>query len=150
MPLLSLQDKLAGKQAMTSSIGYGSFPFSRDHLQLQVQLGPTEMPQRPVTGYSEAYYRLLRTLGVVANQAHTLGISRDDFNSNSFVLATDCEAVSTMSSSGLNLQGVDIRCPGQFLPNGQGQANSGVDSCFSTCHYDVYLEFRAGSVTLLT
>ena len=72
------------------------------------------------------------------------------FITSSCVLATDCEKVSTLASNGLNLQGVDIRCSGQFLSNGQGSANSGVDRCFFTCQYEGYLEFRAGSVILLT
>ena len=108
--MLSNQDKYAGKQVMNTFVGHGNIPFSRDHLQLQVQLGSTEVPMRPVTGYSEAYFRLLRALGIASSQSHALGTTREDFNTNAFVLATDCEKQSTVASSGLNLQGVDIRC----------------------------------------
>ena len=150
VPILSAEDKRAGRQVMNTMIGYGGFQGSANNLSLQLQVGSTEYPMRPVTGYGEAYYRLLRSLGIAASQSHSLAITRDDFNGTSFVLATDLEKVSTVMSSGQNVQGIDIRCEGKNLSNGLGEANSGVDRCFFTCHYQVFLELRAGSVTLLT
>ena len=107
-------------------------------------------PQRPVRGYSEAYYRLLRSLGILSSQSHALAVSKRDFNTNSFCLATDCEKVSTVQSSGQNVQGVDTRISGSFLSNGLNQANGGVDRVFFHMHYQVFIEIRAGSVTVLT
>ena len=130
--------------------GYGESDYSRDDLTLQIQLGSTEYPQRPVRGYSEAYYRLLRGLGILSSQAHSLAVSKKDFGSNSFALVTDCEKVSTVQSSGMNVQGVETRISGSFLADGQGQANSGVDRVFFHCHYQIFCEIRAGSVTLRT
>ena len=89
VPILSAEDKKAGKQVMNTMIGYGSTLNSANNLSLQLQVGSTEYPMRPVTGYGEAYYRLLRSLGIVASQSHSLAITREDFNSTSFVLATD-------------------------------------------------------------
>ena len=103
-----------------------------------------------MTGYSEAFYRLLRGLGILSSQAHSLAISREDFDNNSFALVTDCEKISTVASSGQNVQGVEARCSGSFLANGDGQANSGVDRCYFHMHYQIFVEIRAGSVTLLT
>ena len=52
--------------------------------------------------------------------------------------------------TGANAQGVDIRCSGQFLSNGQENANSGVDRIFFKCYYFIFVELHAGVVTLLT
>ena len=77
-------------------------------------------------------------------------MSKKDFDTNTFVLATDCEKVSTVQSSGQNVQGVETRINGSFLANGQDQANSGVDRVFFHMHYQIFCELRAGSVTVLT
>ena len=150
LPVLTQQDKEAGKQVCNTFQGYGGFDYSRDNLQLQIQLGSTEYPQRPVRGYAEAYYRLLRGLGILSSQAHSIAVSKKDFDTNSFCLATDCEKVSTVQSSGQSVQEVETRVNGSFLANGQNQANSGVDRVFFHIHYQVFIELRAGSVTLLT
>ena len=150
VPKLEQADKDAGKQVCNTFIGYGLYPKSRDDLTLQLQLGSTEYPQRPVRGYSEAYYRLLRSLGILSSQSHALAVSKRDFVTNSFCLATGCEKVSTVQSSGQNVQGVDTRISGSFLSNGLNQANSGVDRVFFHMHYQVFIEIRAGSVTALT
>ena len=114
VPPLTPQGKLNGKQIVNTFQGYGNFEYSRDNLTLQLNLGSTAYPMRPVHGYSECYFRLLRTLGIVSSQAHALGISRDDFNTHSFCFAVDCEKVSTVMSSGQNVQGVETRIEGSF------------------------------------
>ena len=91
VPVLSAADKLNGKQVVNTFQGYGDFAYSRDNLTLQLSLGSTEYPMRPVHGYSEAYFRLLRSLGIVASQAHAIAVSRQDFNTNSFCLAIDTD-----------------------------------------------------------
>ena len=60
---------------------------------MQLTLGSTEYPMRPVHGYSEAYVRLLRTLGIVASQAHAIGASKQDFDINNYCPAIDTEQV---------------------------------------------------------
>ena len=87
---------------------------------------------------------------ILSSQAHSIAVSKKDFDTNSFCLATDCEKVSTVASTGVNVQGVETRINGSFLANGQNQANSGVDRVFFHMHYQVFIELRAGSVTLLT
>ena len=150
VPRLDPADKAAGRQVCNTFRGYGESAYSRDNLSLQVQLGSTEYPQRPVRGYSEAYMRLLRALGILSSQAHSIAVSKKDFSTNSFCLASDTKQVSTVQSSGQNVQGVETRISGSFLADGQGQANSGVDRVFFHMHYQVFIEIRAGSVTLLT
>ena len=125
-------------------------PFSRDNLVMQLTLGSTEYPMRPVHGYSEAYFRLLRSLGIVASQAHAIAVSKQDFDTNSFCLATDCEKVSTVSSSGVNVQGIETRCAVSNLSDNQGIPNSFPQRIFFHMHYIVFIEIRAGSCTLLT
>ena len=107
-------------------------------------------PMRPVTGYSEAYFRLLRTLGIVASQAHAIGPSREVFDTNCFALAIDCEKVSTVASTGVNVQGVETRCEASFLADGQNNPNSGMARIFFYLHFQIFIEIRAGSCTLLT
>ena len=149
-PVLSALQKSAGFQVVNTFVGYGDKAYSRDGLTLQMQIGSTEFPQRPAHGYAECYYRLLRGLGIVASQAHSLAISKQDFDTNSFCFCVDCEKVSTVSSSGLNTQGVETRVSGSFLADGQGNANSGVDRVFFHLHAECFIEIRAGSCTLLT
>ena len=48
VPRLEQTDKDAGKQVVNTFIGYGQTDFPRDNLSLQIQLGSTEYPQRPV------------------------------------------------------------------------------------------------------
>ena len=150
VPPLTADNKLAGKQIVNTFQGYGDFAYSRNDLVMQLSLGSTLYPMRPVHGYSEAYFRLLRTLGIVASQAHAIGPSRNDFNTNSFCLATDCEKVSTVASTGVNVQGIETRAECSFLANGANNVNSGVSRIFFHMHYQVFVEIRAGSCTLLT
>lgn len=115
VPVLSPADKLAGKQVVNTFQGYDDFAYSRDNLTLQLDIGSTSYPMRPVHGYSDAYFRLLRAMGIVASQAHTIAASRRDFNTNSFCLGIDTEKVSTVASSGHNVQGVETRIDGISL-----------------------------------
>ena len=150
LPMLTQADKNAGKQVCNTFQGYGEFAYSRDNLQLQLNLGSTEYPQRPTRGYGECYYRLLRGLGILSSQAHSIAVSKKDFDTNSFVFCVDCEKVSTVQSSGQNVQGVEARINGSFLANGLGQANSGIDRCFFHLHCQNFVEAWGGSATLLT
>ena len=102
---------------MNTFQGYGDTAYSRNDLAMQLSLGSIEYPMRPAHGYIEAYFRLLRTLGIVSSQAHTIGPPRNDFDSNSFCFAVDCEKVSTVASSGINVQGVETRYEANFLAN---------------------------------
>ena len=135
---------------MNTFRGYGDFAYSRNDLTMQLSLGSAEFPMRPVHSYSEAYFRLLRTLGIVASQAHAIGPSRNDFDTNSFCFAVDTEKVSTVSSSGVNVQGVETRCEVNFLADGKNLVTSGVSRIFFMLHYQIFIEIRAGSCTLLT
>ena len=80
VPRLDAADNAAGRQVCNTFRGYGESAYSRENLSLQVQLGSTEYPQRPVRGYSEAYMRLLRALGILSSQAHSVAVSRNDFD----------------------------------------------------------------------
>ena len=83
---LTQQDKEAGKQYCNTFQGYGEFVPSRNEVQLQLHVGSSVFPQRPCKGYSELYYRLLRCLGILNSQAHSIAVSREDFDTNTFVL----------------------------------------------------------------
>ena len=128
---------------------YGDSAYSCDDLVMQLTLGSTEYPMRPVHGYSEAYFRLLRTLGIVASQAHAIGRSRHDFDTHSVAFAVDCEKINTVISSGVNVQAVEIRCAASLLADGPNNVNSRVARTFPHMHYQVLIEMCVGSSTLL-
>ena len=90
-PRLTPADKNAGKQFCNTFLGFGQFANSRNDLQMQLHVGSTTYPQRPAKGYVEMFYRLLRSLGILTSQAHAIAISRKDFDTNSFVFATNTE-----------------------------------------------------------
>ena len=73
---LNETDIKAGVQYVNTYRGY---PSSRESFKGSLQIGSSQYPLRPVHGYGEAYFRLLRTLGLVGSMAHTLGISMDGF-----------------------------------------------------------------------
>ena len=117
---------------------------------MQVRVGSSVLPQRPCRGYSEAYYRLLRSLGILTSQAHSIAVSKKDFDTNTFVYATNLEKHDGVASTGLNTQGVDMRISGSYLSDGQGTAYSSIDRVHFHTHMETYVEIRAGSCTLLT
>ena len=90
-PRLTPADKNAGKQFCNTFLGFGQFGPSRNDVQMQLHVGSTTYPQRPCKGYVEMFYRLLRSLGILTSQAHAITISRTDFDTNSFVFATNTE-----------------------------------------------------------
>ena len=91
VPRLTPADKDAGRQYCNTFKGFGEFPNSRNDLQLQLHVGSSVFPHRPCRGYSEAFYRLLRSLGILTPQAHSIAVSRKDFDTNTFVYATNLE-----------------------------------------------------------
>ena len=112
-------------------------------------MGSSVFPQRPAKGYAEMYYRLLRCLGILTPQAHSIAVSRTDFDTNTFVFGTNLEKHDQVASTGLNTQGVDMRVSGSQLSDGRGEADSSIDRVYFHTHMEVFVELRAGSVTLL-
>ena len=117
---------------------------------MQLAVGSSVFPQRPCKSYVEMYYRLLRSLGIYTSQAHAIGVSKKDFDTNTFVYATNLEKHDQVASTGLNTQGVDMRISGSKLSDGQGTADSSIDRVYFHTHMETYVEIRAGSCTLLT
>ena len=149
VPRLTPEQKNQGKQYCNTFQGYGEFPSSRNDVQLQLHVGSSVFPQRPTKGYSEMYYRLLRCLGVYTSQAHAIAVSRKDFDTNTFVYATNLEKHDQVASTGLNTQGVDVRNSGSNLSDWQGVVGSSIDRVYLHTHMETHVEVRAGSVTLL-
>ena len=150
VPRLTPADKAAGKQYCNTFQGFGEFANSRNDLQMQLHVGSSVYPQRPCRGYSETFYRLLRSLGILTSQAHSIAVSKKDFDTNTFVFATNLEKHDGVASTGINTQGVDLRVSGSNLSDGTGSADSSIDRVYFHCHMETYVELRAGSLTLLT
>ena len=150
VPRLTQEQKNQGKQYCNTFVGFGEFPFSRNDVQFQLHVGSSVFPQRATKGMVECYYRLLRAMGIYTSQAHSIAVSRKDFDTNTFVYATNLEKHDGVASTGLNTQGVDMRISGSKLSDGQGNADSSIDRVYFHTHMEVYVEIRAGSVTLLT
>ena len=150
VPRLTPEEKQAGRQYCNTFKSYGEFGNSRNDVQLQLHVGSSVFPQRPTKGYTECYYRLLRSLGILTSQAHSIAVSKKDFNTNTFVYATNLEKHDQVASTGLNTMGVDMRISGSNLSDGRNEADSSIDRVYFHTHMEVYVEIRAGSVTLLT
>ena len=103
---------------------------------MHVSLGSILFPMRSVHWYSEFMFQVAPDFGYRSV-------------TNSFALAIGCEKVRTVSSTGVNVQGVETRCEANCLADGQNNVKSGVAIILFHLHYQAFIEIRAGSYTLL-
>jgi len=68
-----------------------------------LHLGSRRIPDNDVRGTSEAWYRLQQSLGLYHSLAHSTSVDQDSYNSDTFLLSTDCERMPMVSASGENL-----------------------------------------------
>ena len=68
-----------------------------------LHLGSRRIPDNDVRGTSESWYRLQGALGLYNSLAHSTSVDQDSYTSDTFMLATDCEAAPMVSASGENL-----------------------------------------------
>ena len=85
---------------------------------------------------SQWWYRLTSALGVVHSASHNLAITRDEYETNKFIICYDTERVPTASSTGFNAaKGEPITLSMKGLSNTHQRASVFV-------HHDVIIELR--------
>ena len=77
---------------------------TKEKLEYFLQLGTRKIPDQPVQGYREAWWRLMDCVGIGGSLAHSNGITKADYEGGgSFAVCTDCEKIAHLASSGENL-----------------------------------------------
>jgi hypothetical protein len=76
---------------------------TKENLAWSLQLGTTRLPDNDSVGLSESWWRTLNCVGIAGSLAHTTGITQEDYETNSFCISVDCEKISHLASSGMNL-----------------------------------------------
>ena len=71
------------------------------NISIQAQCGEKQMPDNRVDNLAQHWHRLLHTIGV-ANSPTCININRIAYGSDSFISATDCEAVPEAHASGMS------------------------------------------------
>ena len=71
------------------------------NISVQAQIGERQIPDNRTDNLSQHFHRMLHTVGV-ANSATTINITRGPYSSDSFISATDCEAVPEAHASGMS------------------------------------------------
>jgi hypothetical protein len=79
---------------------------SAETLAYNFQIGARRIPDNDVVGFSESWYRLLNCLGVGGSLSHAIGVTHQDYATNSYCLAGDFERFPQMSSTGENVSNV--------------------------------------------
>ena len=92
------QDNVAGNLCNEEA---GEFEY-------QLQIGSKLYPEYPVRSHNEAYYNLMKTLGVQASSVHNFDINPIQFRDYKFILATDCERVLNAGFTGINTRAGDL------------------------------------------
>jgi hypothetical protein len=76
-------------------------------------LGSQRIPDNDCVGVSETWYRTQVALGLYNSLSHSTSIDEDSYKSDNFCLAIDCEKLSMVMASGINLsagQTVHLKC----------------------------------------
>ena len=80
-----------------------SSAHTKENLAWSLQLGTRRLPDVDSVGLSESWWRLMTCVGIAGSLAHSNGITRADYESNSYVVGIDCERLSHLASTGENL-----------------------------------------------
>ena len=109
-------------------------------------IGANRIPEIPNVGISQHWMRLRQALGVSNSQAHSLDISRTQYQSAHHLQAYDCEKVPLVSSSGMNTNGADIRLQVKGLTD---SSSTNMRRIYMALHHEVVYDIRASGVSKL-
>jgi len=114
--------------------------YTKENIGWSLQLGTRRIPDNDSIGISESWYRTMTCVGIAGSLAHSNGITRADYESNSFVVGVECEKIPHLASSGENLSNTSTL----FLKfKDVGSTNSDLPSqCQLIAVYDSILEIR--------
>ena len=114
------------------------------NISVQAQIGEKQIPDNRTDNLSQHWHRLLHTIGV-ANSATTINITRSPYGSDSFISATDCEAVPEAHASGMSTHNspvvLDIQSIGATSADLPTQA-------FLCCFHESLIEISQDGVSL--
>ena len=103
-------------------------------------MGTRRLPDNDSEGLSESWWRTMNCIGIAGSLAHNNGITREDYATNSFVIACDVEKIAHLASSGENLSNTSTL----FMKfKDVGNTSSDLPSqCQLIAVYDSILEIR--------
>ena len=113
---------------------------TEEHISWSMQMGTRRIPDNDSEGLSEAWWRTMNCIGIAGSLAHNNGITREDYETNSFVIACDVEKIAHLASSGENLSNTSTL----FMKfKDVGSTSSDLPSqCQLIAVYDSILEIR--------
>ena len=113
------------------------------NISVQAQIGEKQIPDNRTDNLSQHWHRLLHTIGV-ANSATTINITRSPYGSDSFISATDCEAVPEAHASGMSTANAPLVLDIQSI--GATSADLPTQT-FLCCFHECLIEISADSVS---
>ena len=140
---LTLSEQQEGKSYVNT---FSFFPDAAETCEASIMIGANRIPEFPALGISQHWMRLRQALGVSNSQAHSLGVSRDQYQSTHHIQAYDCEKVPLVSASGMNTNGAEIRLQVKGLTDA---SNTNMKRAYMALHYETVFEIRASGISKL-
>ena len=114
------------------------------NISVQAQIGEKQMPDNRTDNLSQHWHRLLHTIGV-ANSATTINITRSPYGSDSFISATDCEAIPEAHASGMSTHNAPLVLDIQNLGATSADLPS---SAYLLCFHECLIEISQDGVSV--
>ena len=70
--------------------------------RLQLQIGAKLFPEYPIKSVAECFYSLRKSLGIQANNLHSIDIDGNQYRNNKFIVGFDTEKLLGLSFTGMN------------------------------------------------
>jgi len=67
-----------------------------------MQIGSKLFPEYPIRSHSEAFYSLRKSLGLQANNLHSIDIDGNEYRNNKFIVGFDTEKLLGLAFTGTN------------------------------------------------
>ena len=113
-------------------------------ISVQVQCGEKQFPDNRCDNLRQHFHRLLHAIGV-ANSPTTINITRLPYHTDSFIQATDFEAVPEVHASGMSTHNAPLVYDIQNI----GSSSSDLPTiAFLMCFHEALIEINQDGVTL--
>ena len=70
--------------------------------RFQLQIGSKLYPEYPIKSHAECFYSLRKSLGIQANNLHSIDIDGNSYRNNKFIVGIDTEKLLGLSFTGMN------------------------------------------------
>ena len=70
--------------------------------RFQLQIGSKLYPEYPIKSHAECFYSLRKSLGLQANNLHSIDINGNSYRNNKFIVGIDTEKLLGLSFTGMN------------------------------------------------